>query len=75
MVEELYRALRAAGADDVSAREAAEAVVQRDRTHEERRATLEQRRVRAEERTRRLTRWLWVMIVVGGIVNGLIIAW
>lgn len=75
MVDELYRALRAAGVDDLLAREAADSVVQRERTPEERVATMEMRRVKAEADARRYTRWIWVMIIVGAIVNALILAW
>lgn len=59
----------------MSAREAAEAVLGRERTPAERLATAERRRERAEADSRRYTKWMWVLIVVGALVNGIIALW
>jgi hypothetical protein len=72
MTSELYKALLAAGVDEVLAREAAESVLPRQRTSTEIAVTLENRRVRAEERARRLRMWTWVLVIAGAIVNAII---
>ena len=54
------------------AREAAPSVLPRQRTSAEIAVTLENRRVRADERTRRLRMWTQVLAIAGVIVNAII---